>query len=1031
MDNSEYSTPLKIDLTESRVYLREGISRGLSDDPENDPENWIDLTGKWWSIYGSGIADKYIQPYFTPTDKPTAYFTYVIKFDVSAEQMAYLRSDAVLPGLTLASISDNWEIYLNGYLISRELYIDENGEITKHRNLHNYSVPFDKSYVNEGENTLTFHIAVVPNYEDSGFYFKGDYYIDNFNSIRSDQADFFMVFFVGISFFMAFYTLMIYFNDSSEKHYLYFAISDLLLAVYIFMNSAIVNYLFPDSHVNQVIEFSTLAVLPLFAMLFTTSLAKRRVNIIMKVISGIQILVAILIPLVGLQCGNQLLYTAEFLVLFSLGYAIYTAVKWIRKHTIDIAKENNIKPRMSDYVQTVFGTVMGNTFIGLILVVFSAGYGTARSMIYKTDQNAIIIGLFSFVLSVSFALQNEVNETKAYIKNENVLLEDMVKKRTADLEEQREIAVNASNTKSRFLATMSHEIRTPMNAIIGMSEIELRNDDLQAHTKDSLERINRSGQNLLGIINDILDLSKAETGKLEIVPAEYNFVEMISDTVLLNMIRIGSKPIEFSLKLEDNLPKKLIGDELRIKQILNNILSNAFKYTEKGSVVFDIKQNRSNEKTEIIFTVSDTGQGMKEEELKTIFDEYSRFNKIANRKTEGTGLGMNITGRLVELMNGTTSVASEYGKGSVFTVTIPQENPDINEVITEEEKSLLCSFSYHSDAKTFTKSDFMYMPYGRVLVVDDVETNLIVAEGLIKPYGINVETANSGKKAIKRVSDGAVYDIIFMDHMMPEMDGIEATGILRKSGYDKPIIALTANAVSGQRQMFMENGFNEFISKPIDISALDRVLMSYIYEKRESAEKSSDTTEKITKKPTADRKLSQNLISAFIRDAEKALAAMPDLLAQGDIKNFAIYAHGMKSGLLSINERECSETAKILEFAAKANDKQKINEYSTGFITELKLITDNLRTKISESTAISDIADVSEYLSLIKSVIAACDDYDNRTAKQVIDKILEVNIPQEVKTAVEKANLLIFHSEFEEAAEMLAKLSDNFSININ
>jgi signal transduction histidine kinase/DNA-binding response OmpR family regulator len=1021
VDNAEYSTPLRIDLTQSRVYLREGVERGLSTEPEDYPEEWLNISGKWWSIYGSGLVDKYKQPMYTVTDKPTAYFTYVFKFDVSTEQMAYLRRDAVLPGLVLASISDNWEIYMNGYLISRELHLNDAGEIVRHKNLHNYSVPFDKNYMSEGENTLVIHIATVPNYEDSGLYFNGDYYIDNYNSIRSEQADFFMLFLVGISFFMAFYTLMIYVNNKSERYYLYFAAADLLLAVYIFMNTAMVNYLFEDSHVNQVIEFITLTIMPIFAMLFTSAIAGRRVIVFMKVVTAIQIIDAVLMPFVGLQCSIELLYLGQVSVVFSLFYAIFVSVKWLHAQAKLKAQSGGV--RFRHYTQTVFGTVMGNTLIGLILVLFSAVYGVILSMLFKTDQNAIILGLFSFVLSVSFALQNEVNETKAYIKNENVLLEDMVAKRTADLREQREIAVNASNTKSRFLATMSHEIRTPMNAIIGMSEIELQYDDLQDHTKDSLERIYNSGQNLLGIINDILDLSRAETGKLEIIPAEYNFIDTISDTVQLNIIRIGSKPIVFSLSLEDGLPKRLVGDELRIKQILNNILSNAFKYTEKGSVVFDIKQLKNDKKTDIVFTVADTGQGMKEEELRTLFDEYSRFNKIANRKTEGTGLGMNITGRLVDLMNGVISVESEFGKGSVFTVTIPQENPDIAAVITDEEKALLCSFSYHSEVKTHAKIEFVYMPYGRVLVVDDVETNRIVAEGLLKPYGVVVELADSGKAAIEKIANGATYDIVFMDHMMPEMDGIEATAILRKSGYDKPIIALTANAVSGQRQMFLQNGFDEFISKPIDIASLDRILQIYIHD-RHPEEAAACAKPAISESPAANaaKKIPQKMIDAFLRDAQKALTAMKHLLTQNDMKNFAVYVHGMKSGLLSIGEHECSAAAKALELAAKAGDTQTVQANAAAFFGKLEDIVANLKPDITPSEPETDFANKSAYISLITSAAAACESYDNIESKQSIEQILRLSLPPEVKTIIEKADLLIFHADFEEAAELLTDL---------
>jgi CheY-like chemotaxis protein len=415
---------------------------------------------------------------------------------------------------------------------------------------------------------------------------------------------------------------------------------------------------------------------------------------------------------------------------------------------------------------------------------------------------------------------------------------------------------------------------------------------------------------------------------------------------------------------------------------------------------------------------------MKDEELKTLFDEYSRFNKIANRKTEGTGLGMNITGRLVEIMNGEISVKSEFAVGSTFTVTLPQKNPSDMTFITPEEKALLCTFSFHTEAKTITKIAFEYMPYGKVLIVDDVETNLFVAEGLIKPYGISAETAKSGKAAIEIINSGASFDIIFMDHMMPEMDGIEATAILRNSGYDKPIVALTANAVSGQRQMFLDNGFDEFISKPIDIAALDRILCRYVRDKHpEEARKFAGQT-KASSLPeiSADEKkheYSPKLINAFLRDAEKALLSMPAQLEKKDLKNFAISAHGMKSGLLGIGEEKCSEIAKKLEFAAKSEHLSEIKENFTEFINALEEITQKLKSKISAERLETVFTESAVYTEFVTDLIRACNEYDNNEAKKHLSNILSLSLPSDVKETIENAEILIFHAEFEEAAELL------------
>jgi PAS domain S-box-containing protein len=391
----------------------------------------------------------------------------------------------------------------------------------------------------------------------------------------------------------------------------------------------------------------------------------------------------------------------------------------------------------------------------------------------------------------------------------------------------------ANLAKSTFLAKVSHEVRTPMNAILGITEIQLQDETLPQGTREALGSIYNSGYLLLGIINDILDLSKIEAGKLELSPINYDVPSLINDTVHLHVMRYDSKPIEFNLQLDGNIPTTLFGDELRITQILNNLLSNAFKYTKSGKVTMSVACEARQGKGGgiiLVFRVTDTGQGMTPEQLSRLFEEYTRFNTEANRKTMGTGLGMAITKYLVRMMDGTISVESEPGKGSVFTVRLPQGTVDGSGVLDRELMENLKQFRL-GKAEQMKKAPQIireYMPYGKILIVDDVQTNLYVTKGLLTPYGLTVETVRSGFEAIDKIKDGAVYDIIFMDHYMPEMDGIEATKKLRELGYTRPVVALTANALAGQAEMFMENGFDDFISKPIDIRQLNAALNKFV-----------------------------------------------------------------------------------------------------------------------------------------------------------------------------------------------------------
>ena len=504
--------------------------------------------------------------------------------------------------------------------------------------------------------------------------------------------------------------------------------------------------------------------------------------------------------------------------------------------------------------------------------------------------------------------------------------------------EEAQIRAEAANaSKSRFLAAMSHEIRTPMNAILGITEMELEAKETPEKTKEGLEKIYASGYTLLGLINDILDLSKIETGKLDLHPAKYDMPSIINDTIHLNIMRRAGKPIKFILDISENLPSKLYGDELRIKQILNNLLSNAFKYTKKGTVTLGIKTETLNEENvRLIIRVQDTGQGMTAEQIERIFDEYSRFNMEANRTTEGAGLGMNITKSLVEIMNGKIEVESEPGAGTVFTVYVMQKAAG-SEVIGQEVASNLKNFNY-SDDLHMKKAQIMreYMPGGKVLIVDDVETNLYVAKGLMLPYGLKIETALSGFETLDLVRGGAVYDIIFMDHMMPKMDGLETTKLLREGGYTRPIVALTANAVVGQSEIFLKNGFDDFISKPIDIRQLDAVLNRLVRDKQPS---------EAGVQPQKNIVMNDKLKAIFARDAKKAIAVLEmtlkniETVSNDDLLQYITNVHGMKSALAHIGEASASRLAGILERAGKDGDKNTILSQTQNFIDVLAAIT--------------------------------------------------------------------------------------------
>jgi signal transduction histidine kinase/CheY-like chemotaxis protein/HPt (histidine-containing phosphotransfer) domain-containing protein/ribosomal protein L28 len=596
----------------------------------------------------------------------------------------------------------------------------------------------------------------------------------------------------------------------------------------------------------------------------------------------------------------------------------------------------------------------------------------------------------------------------------------------------KEQAIQGSEAKSNFLAKMSHEIRTPMNAVLGITEIQLQNEALPPDIEKAFNYIYNSGYLLLNIINDILDLSKIEAGKLELTPINYDTASLINDTVHLNILRYDSKPIEFNLELDENIPSALFGDELRIKQILNNLLSNAFKYTASGEVSLSVSAEyaEGSENVTLVFRVSDTGQGMTPEQVDRLFDEYSRFNMETNRKTEGTGLGMNIAKHLVRMMNGDISVKSEPDKGSVFTVRLPQKITGSG-ILGREVVENLRQFREGRAAQMKNAPQIVreYMPYGRVLIVDDIETNLYVARGLLAPYGLSIETAISGFEAVEKIKNGASYDIIFMDHFMPGMDGVETTKIIRGQGYVHPIFALTANALSGQAEMFLENGFDGYISKPIDIRQLNAVINKLVRDKYppeviEAARKQKESL----KNPAVDAAAQApsgnlQLAEIFIRDAEKAITVLEAIHSNNyrradDIQMYVINVHAMKSALANIGETELSDFALKLEKAGREQDIVIMSGETSAFLTALRSVIE--KNKIQDDDEDDEIGLTDdgrlELRDKLSAIYSACVAYDKKTAKTVLTELRQKSWPRPVKELLNTISEHILHGDFEEAA---------------
>jgi len=474
--------------------------------------------------------------------------------------------------------------------------------------------------------------------------------------------------------------------------------------------------------------------------------------------------------------------------------------------------------------------------------------------------------------------------------------------------ELKAIAEANSHAKSRFLAHMSHELRTPISAVLGIAEIQLHNQELTAEAEEAFGQIYRSSSTLVGILNDILDLSKIEAGKMELIPKKYQVTGMIHDVAQMHAMTLETKSFKFNLNVDASLPTELIGDELRIKQVLNNLLSNAFKYTEEGMVQFSAKREEANRDNyaNIVFTIKDTGRGMTQEQVSKLLNEdYVRFNEDSN--VTGTGLGISIVQVLVKLMDATMEIDSTPGKGTTVTITIPQQMAS-SETIG---KAAAVDLEKLKGGDKKLNFEPVSMAQRRVMVVDDILSNLYVARGLLELYDLQVETHDSALPAISGVRRGEVYDIIFMDYMMPGIDGIEATKMLRDMKYTGPIVALTANALVGQEEIFLENGFDDFLSKPIRTTALHEILIKYIKNQEEVPEVENVQSDDYYSSPDVVRMV----VKDFLDTQNMTIIEMEEAIKVEDLESGQRLAHTTKNLAIMLKESSLASIAQEIEIS--------------------------------------------------------------------------------------------------------------------
>ncbi|MBQ9608098.1 MAG: PocR ligand-binding domain-containing protein [Lachnospiraceae bacterium] len=688
---------------------------------------------------------------------------------------------------------------------------------------------------------------------------------------------------------------------------------------------------------------------------------------------------------------------------------------------------------------------------------------------------------------------------------------------------------HAAKMKTDFLANMSHEIRTPMNAIIGMSEMALR-EELSDNARDYINQIKSSGRALLTIINDILDFSKIESGKLDIQPIEYDSMSLFNDVINIIQTRLVDKDVELFLDITPDLPVLLYGDNIRIRQILINLANNAAKFTHSGEIRIVVDFERfTNTKGELTVSVIDTGIGIKEENLHAIFESFSQVDSTRNRNVEGTGLGLAITQRLINLMNGTLNVESEYGKGSIFSFSIPQDIADFtpamnvidndkkcaisifkndrmanffaydterlgiqayklskdadisqsykslsrlfpdkefflfldHDMLTDERKdfienhpeihaalisdfvqdakinlpnlmivkkplsSMNLSMIFNKEKVVFTHiskheddSDFI-APDANVLIVDDNIVNLTVAEGLLEPLKLNTISATSGMEAIKRIQESK-FDLIFMDHMMPEMDGIMTTQEIRNNFpeyNDIPIIALTANAVGNAKDMFLEAGMNDFIAKPIEVRTLIKTVKKWLPPEKIQKLSDEDTAGKSTDKEASkeivigdleiaeairmlgNEKIYWNVLKEYHRMIPSKAKSIQEHFDTEDWNLYTIEVHALKSSSRQIGAIELSNMAAKLEKAGKENDIEYIRANNDAVLKKYLEYDTIIAPFFEEDKSTENVekktVDYDELKRLFEQLREAIDSLDSDEMESICDTISEYQLADE------------------------------------
>ena len=596
---------------------------------------------------------------------------------------------------------------------------------------------------------------------------------------------------------------------------------------------------------------------------------------------------------------------------------------------------------------------------------------------------------------------------------------------------------DANRAKTNFVSNMSHEIRTPMNSIVGITEILLRSRH-SPKEQEYLLNIQSSGRVLLTIINDVLDCSKMEAGKMQLFDEPYDTCSLFHDLRISMENRIGHFGLELIYDIDQDIPCKLKGDMGRIRQVIINLVNNAIKYTEKGSVRFSVHVRQKNtDKVMLYYEVADTGIGIRKEDQKILFDAFQRVEMDRNRYVEGTGLGLTISQNLVNMMGGVIEVESEYGKGSRFFFTIEQTIIDPTPVSA-------VNYNGQKDNVTEKEAECLFIaPEAHILLVDDNELNLVVAKELLKPLRMQIDTAENGLQAVKMVR-GSQYDLVLMDHMMPVMDGIEAAKAIRALPEDKyqklPIIALTANAMVDARKEFLNAGMNGFVAKPIDFARICNQLKLWL-PKDLVRDVPKEEAKKLLADDLSDREIQpedpqmgfsfeegvkhcgskaalMKTIRIFYRTIDSKADKIEQCLKEGLISDYVVEVHALKSSALLIGAVPLSEAAKELEDYGKQGKTEVLEEKTPDVLTLYRDLKNILRPYAEkEEDAKKEFSD-GEWITALQQIHQCIEQFDLDGVDQIMEQLEEYQVPECIRESMDQLRVYVADVSLEEIMEL-------------